>query len=84
MAKQGIANNIRDGITALFDLVETHYAGKALDMGLPYEEFVQERVAVKGRQFNTILNDQAILERIEQDILEEAADRYERGKNGNL
>ncbi len=84
MAKQGIANNLRDGINALFDLVETHYAGKAADMGLPYEDFVRERVALKGRQFNSILNDPAILERIEEEIAEEAANRYERGKNGRF
>ena len=63
MAKQGIGD-IRQGVNALFDLVEQHYAGKADFMGQPYEDFVLERVAVKGRQFNTILNGDATLDAI--------------------
>ncbi len=81
MAKQGITD-IRAGINALFDLVETHYVGKAFGMGQPYDDYVLERVALKGRQFNTILNDEAILERIEEERIQEAADRYARGRDG--
>lgn len=83
MAKQGITD-IRDGINALFDLVELHYSEKAHLMGQPYEAYVGERVALKCRQFNTVLNDGEILERIEQERLAEDADRYERAKNGRL
>ena len=81
MAKQGITD-IRSGINALFDLVEEHYSAKAYLMGQPYEAYVGERVALKCRQFNTVLNDEEILERIEEERIAEAADRYERGKNG--
>jgi len=41
-------------------------------------------LALKCRQFNTVLNDGEILERIEEERIAEAADRYERGKNGTL
>lgn len=83
MAKQGITD-IRSGALALADLVEREYAERAQFMGQRVEDFIQERVALKQRKFNTLLNDEAILDRIEAERLEEAADRYGRAKDGRL
>ena len=53
----------REGITDLYDGVEAYYRGlyhhlnnRAMNVGATYEEFIQERIAIKARRFNSILN----------------------------
>ncbi|OIQ95297.1 replication initiation factor [mine drainage metagenome] len=56
----------REGITDLFDGVEAYYRGlcnhlnnRAANGGASFEGFVDERVAIKAKRFNSILNKQA-------------------------
>lgn len=56
----------REGITDLFDGVEAFYRGlcnhlnnRAANGGASFEGFVDERVAIKAKRFNSILNKQA-------------------------
>ena len=53
----------REGIMDLYDGVEAYYRGlyhhlnnRAMNVGATYEEFIQERIAIKAKRFNSILN----------------------------
>lgn len=55
----------REGITDLYDGVEAYYRGlyhhlnnRALNAGASFDDFVNERIAIKAKRFNSILNKQ--------------------------
>lgn len=55
MAREGITDLYRGHevfITALYG----YHAGKALQIGLPFDDYIAEKIALKAREFNTILN----------------------------
>ena len=53
----------REGITDLYDGVEAYYRGlyhhinnRAMNIGISYDQFIEERIAIKAKRFNSILN----------------------------
>jgi len=63
----------RDGITDLYQGVEAFYHGlyhhlnnRAMNVGASFDDFVNERIAVKAKRFNTILN--KLADRADDDI----------------
>ena len=55
---------------------------KALDLGLPFEDFIAEKLALKHRQYNTAMNDPEQEAKRQANALEEEAKAY-RKASGN-
>ena len=58
MAREGIVD-FDDGFHAYKNALYDHHERKCFYQGLPFNGFIKEKVAIKGRQYNSILNKQA-------------------------
>jgi len=83
MAKHGFA------ATELYEANEdfmaklTEYIDqKAYDLGLPFDDYIAEKLALKRRQFNTGLNDAELEEKRKAKELEEQAKAYRKASGG--
>lgn len=65
-------------ITALYDF----HADKAAFLGLPFDDYVAEKVAIKARQFNTILNNPDLEAERQAEELEKASKAYRKAADG--
>lgn len=73
----------REGIIDLYDGVEAYYRGlyhhinkRAMNTGISYDQFLEERIAIKAKRFNSILNHAA------QDQDQYSADDYRKQSDG--
>lgn len=64
----------REGITDLLEGVEAYYRGlsdhinnRAINAGASFEDYLEERVAVKAKRFNSILNKQLVEDQLTSD-----------------
>ncbi|NTV09150.1 MAG: replication initiation factor [Zoogloea sp.] len=82
MAREGEWNFWR-AWSLLGERVEVIYGTKAHYDGLPFEQFIQEKVRAKGRKFNTLSNADEIAEedRLREE-LDEAARAYRKASRG--
>ena len=84
-----IAYMAREGITDLYQAQEsmtaevvTYYMGKAYWMGLSFDDYIKERVAVKARLFNTLINDPDTAEQLDAESLKARARAYRQQADG--
>lgn len=59
-----------------------YHADKAHQLGLPFDEFVAEKLALKRREYNTVLNDPAFAERQKADAVAKQARAYRKATDG--
>lgn len=81
MAMNGI-DDLYTGGVAITDEAIAYFTGRAAYMGLPFDEYVRERVAMKRREFNCGINDPELAERIAAETLERKMQAYRRAKDG--
>ncbi|MFH2211587.1 MAG: replication initiation factor [Pseudomonadota bacterium] len=55
MAREGITD-LYAGHEAFITALYNYHEGKSHFLGLPFDDYIAEKVAIKGRQFNSILN----------------------------
>ena len=65
-------------ITALY----AYHTDKAAFLGLPFDDYVAEKVAIKARQFNTILNNPDLEAERQADELAKATKAYRKAADG--
>jgi len=81
MAKRGITD-LHQGQETLLAAAVEYYSGKACWDGLSFEHYFAERVALKARKFNTLLNEPEILERVDEADVAVRAEEYRKGSGG--
>jgi hypothetical protein len=57
MARDGI-NNLYDGVEAFYRELYHYLNNRAMNSGVSFDDYVNERIAVKAKRFNSILNKQ--------------------------
>lgn len=81
MAREGITD-LYQGQEAFITALYNYHASKAAYLGLPLERYVEEKVALKARQFNTIVNNPAFAQELEAAHTQAAADAYRKQADG--
>jgi hypothetical protein len=79
MAREGI-KDFEAGIQALRDTLYGYHERKSFYLGLSFDDYIHEKVAIKGRQFNSILNK---TEADEQARLNQLAREYRKQSEGS-
>lgn len=83
MAKHGFpAKELYEGTEDFLANAYMHFERKALEQGLPFDEFIGEKLALKHRQYNTALNDPEHEAKRQAKVLAEEASAY-RKASGN-
>lgn len=81
MAREGIKDLYQgqeNFVTALY----TYHASKAAYLGLTLERYIEEKVALKARQFNTMLNNPDFEQESEAARIKAQADAYRKAADG--
>jgi hypothetical protein len=81
MAMRGITD-LYQGQDAFMAAIYTHFAGKAQFLGLPFDDYIRERVQAKAREFNSMLNDPTLMEELRADEIERQAREYLKATKG--
>ncbi|MBL0206526.1 MAG: replication initiation factor [Propionivibrio sp.] len=81
MAREGITD-FYDGQDAFMAALYDFHADKAHFLGLPFDDYVSEKVAIKARQFNTILNNPDLEAERQALELKKAANAYRKAADG--
>ena len=81
MAREGITD-LYEGQEAFITALYAFHADKANFIGLPFDAYVAEKVAIKARQFNTILNNPELEEKRQAEELAKAAKAYRKAADG--
>ncbi len=79
MAREGI-HDFDAGINVFKNSLYDHHERKSFYLGLPFDDYINEKVASKARQFNSILNRQVEAE--EQAELNRSAAEYRKRSDG--
>ena len=84
MAKHGIGvDELYEGIDDLLASAYAFHADKANLLGLRFEDFIEEKLALKRRQYNTLLNDPAWEAKRQEDAKARQARAYRKASDGN-
>ncbi|MBI5920890.1 MAG: replication initiation factor [Betaproteobacteria bacterium] len=83
MAREGIAD-LYQAQEALMTAVYNHLNEKANGLGLSFDAYIAERLAIKTRQFNTILNNPSLPAKLEQDEIARQEREYRRASRGGV
>lgn len=75
-------DNRNDAMDALMSRLYEHYSLFALRNNKTFDEFLADRVALKGRDFNTALNAPGLTDNLKQDFLDAKSDAYRRASDG--
>lgn len=84
MAKHGFpAGELYEGAEDFLANAYAYHEQKAYELGLPFDEFIAERLALKHRQYNTAINDpEQEAQRKAQEVRNEAR-AYRKESDGN-
>jgi hypothetical protein len=80
-AKHGY-RDLYEAYEALIAAVVTYYADKAHWEGLSFDDYIEDRIALKVRQFNASVNDPAILDKLDEAEIERRAIAYRKASRG--
>ena len=84
MAKHGFpATELYEGAEDFLANAYAYHEKKANDLGMPFDDFIAERLALKHRQYNTALNDPEQEEKRKAKELAEQAKAYRQEADGN-
>jgi len=81
MAREGITD-LYAGYEAFIAALYDYHVGKSLFLGLPFDDYIAEKVAIKGRQFNSILNSNKPTEAQKQAEQAKLAEQYRKQSDG--
>jgi len=81
MARERITD-LYEGQDAFITALYTYHADKANFLGVPFDDYVAEKVAIKARQFNTILNNPELEAERQADELAKATKAYSKAADG--
>ncbi|WP_413861414.1 hypothetical protein, partial [Candidatus Aalborgicola defluviihabitans] len=76
-------DNRAEAIDQLLGKVYEHYSFIAAKSGETFDEYLQKRVNVKSREFNTSINAPGLKDNLKQDFLDAGADAYRRASKGH-
>ena len=76
MAREGITD-LEEGVEAFYRGLYHHMNNRALNIGVGFDQLIGERVAIKAKRFNSILN----LE-LQKDEAKNSADEYRKQSDG--
>ena len=82
MAREGITD-LYEGQEAFITALYAFHADKAAFLGQSFDSYVAEKVALKARQFNTILNNPDLEAERQADELAKAAKAYRKASDGD-
>lgn len=75
-------DNRAEAIDQLVARLYEHYSLVAFKKGQSFDEYLAQRVAVKGREFNTAVNSPGLADNLKQDFLDQGVDAYRRASRG--
>lgn len=75
-------DNRAEAIDQLVSKLYEHYSFFAAKKGLTFDEFLAQRIAAKGREFNTAVNSPGLADNLKQDFRDEGAEAYRRASKG--
>lgn len=81
MARERITD-LYEGQEAFITALYAYHADKAAYLGLPFEDYIAEKVAIKARQFNTLLNNPDLEAERQADELAKSARAYRKAADG--
>lgn len=81
MAREGI-KDLYAGYDAFIAALYNYHAGKSHFLGLPFDDYIAEKVAIKARLFNSILNGMEPTEAEEQAAQEKQEEQYRKQSDG--
>lgn len=70
------------GVESLMAGLYLFHANRAERLGLSFDDYIAEKLAIKGRLFNTLLNDPDLPEKLDAEALREQAESYRRASRG--
>lgn len=81
MAKHGL-DDLYDGVEDLNAVAYEHHNRQAAKLGLSFDDYIAEKLAVKRRQYNTKLNNPGLIEALDEDALDDEATAYRKASKG--
>ena len=81
MARERITD-LYEGQEAFITALYAYHADKANFLGMPFDDYVAEKVAIKARQFNTILNNPDLEAERQTEELAKATKAYRKAADG--
>lgn len=75
-------DNRAEAIDQILAKLYEHYSLVASRKELTFDEYLAQRVAVKGREFNTAVNSPGLPDNLKQDFLDQGVDAYRRASRG--
>jgi hypothetical protein len=75
-------DNRAEAIDQFLAKLYEHYSLVAARKELTFDEYLAQRVAVKGREFNTAVNSPGLPDNLKQDFLDQGVDAYRRASRG--
>lgn len=81
MARERILD-LYDGNESLMAGMAHYHAKKAERLGMHFDDYIETKLALKGRLFNTLLNDPDLPEKLDDDALQDQIRDYRRAAKG--
>lgn len=81
MAMHKIDNRV-EAIDQLVQKLYEHYSTVAFKKGLSFDEYLAQRIAAKGREFNTAVNAPGLTDNLKQDFMDQKVDAYRKASRG--
>lgn len=81
MAREGIEDPL-EGYKALMTALYSHYSAIAEHLGLSFDEYLDQKLSIKGRLFNTLGMYPKGVPGLDKDILDQEAAAYRKAKDG--
>lgn len=75
-------DNRTEAIDQLVAKLYEHYSVVADKKGMSFDEYLAQRIAVKGKGFNTAVNSPGLADNLKQDFLNEGVEAYRRASKG--
>jgi hypothetical protein len=75
-------DNRTEAIDQLVAKLYEHYSIVADKKGMNFDEYLAQRIAVKGKGFNTAVNSPGLADNLKQDFLDEGVEAYRRASKG--
>lgn len=75
-------DNRAEAIDQILAKLYEHYSLVASRKEMTFDEYLAQRIAVKGREFNTAVNSPGLADNLKQDFLNQGVDAYRRASRG--
>jgi hypothetical protein len=82
MAREGIEDSL-EGYQALMTALYAHHEAIAKRLDLSFDDYLDQKLAIKGRLFNTLRNDPKGLEGLDEEISARNAEAYRKARDGS-